>query len=194
MSVLQARSRTSLTTDASRRQSSVAAFEPIAALLRQLVVLRAAIGVRRAPARLQPAAAFEAMERRIERSLADLERVRRDLLQALARWPSHAAARAPAPSGSAGRVCPAAASSRGRPCLLLSPAASTPAYILLVSKHKGKTAEGKVQRAKGRAEGKGQGKGRRQKAKEKAEEKGEKDGQLSSSRPLPSAFALSPEP
>src|SRR5690348_191824 len=50
---------------------------------RELVELRAPIVVRLAPLRLDPAAPFEAMEGRIERSLRNLERRRGDLADAL---------------------------------------------------------------------------------------------------------------
>src|SRR4051812_28923869 len=47
--------------------------EPRAPLPRQLVVLRAAIVVGGAPARLDPAPPFEPVKRRVERPLADVE-------------------------------------------------------------------------------------------------------------------------
>src|SRR5262245_39652757 len=55
----------------------------LAARPRQLVVLRAAVVVGRGPARADPTAPLEPMERRIERALAHVERVARDLLEAL---------------------------------------------------------------------------------------------------------------
>src|SRR5580765_2735137 len=48
--------------------------EPCAAFFRQLVVLRAAIVIGGAPARLDPAAPLEPMERRVQRPLLDVER------------------------------------------------------------------------------------------------------------------------
>src|SRR5262245_15262793 len=57
-------------------------LEPRAAFLRQLVVLGAAVVVGGAPLRLDPAAALEAMERRVQRALLDVEGRAGDLVEA----------------------------------------------------------------------------------------------------------------
>src|SRR6185369_10677303 len=62
--------------------------EPCAAFLRQLVVLRAAVVVGSAPARLDPAAALDPMKRRVQRALLDVERRAGDLVEALRDRPS----------------------------------------------------------------------------------------------------------
>src|SRR5436190_16300426 len=58
------------------------------ALRRQLVVLRAPVVVRHVPLGLDPAFAFEPMERRIQRPLVDAQRVPGNLLDALRDRPS----------------------------------------------------------------------------------------------------------
>src|SRR5512138_533398 len=63
-------------------------IEPGAAFLRQLVVLRAAVVVGGAPARLDPAAALEPMKRRVERALLDVERRAGDLMEAFGDRPT----------------------------------------------------------------------------------------------------------
>src|SRR5262249_5081230 len=54
----------------------------------QLVVLRAAIVLRGAPAGLDPAAALEAMQRRVQRPLLNAQRLARALLDALGDGPA----------------------------------------------------------------------------------------------------------
>ena len=58
------------------------------------------------------------MERRVQRALADLQRVRRDLLQPLGDGPAMSGS-ARAPSGSAGRACPVAVRSQSVPVSLM---------------------------------------------------------------------------
>src|SRR5262245_11422578 len=63
-------------------------LELLPSFSRQLVVLRAAVVVREIPLRLDPTAPLEAVQRRIQRSLIDLQRVFRDLLDPLGDRPS----------------------------------------------------------------------------------------------------------
>src|SRR3954467_8068675 len=60
----------------------------LAAGARQLVVLGIAVVVRRGPPRLDPAAALEAMQRRVERSLLNLDDARGDLVEPLGDRPA----------------------------------------------------------------------------------------------------------
>jgi hypothetical protein len=62
--------------------------ELLASALGQLVVLGAAIVVGSAPARFDPAAALEAVEGRIKRTLLDAENLARDLLDAFGDGPA----------------------------------------------------------------------------------------------------------
>ena len=68
-------------------------FEAPAACGRERIKARLAIVLRGSPLGANPALVFQAVECRIERSLADLEHVRRKPARCAARWPSRAAAR-----------------------------------------------------------------------------------------------------
>ena len=63
-------------------------FELLAPGFREFVVFRAAVVIGGAPAGLDPAAAFEAMQRRIQRALLNLQNLARDLMEALGNAPA----------------------------------------------------------------------------------------------------------